>query len=136
MAFVHWPLYFLIDETVVEADICGILGCIAVVDGAAAGPVDRGQTHGAGFAAGVDIAVRELEGVKLPACLADGNDLGVGGGVVVCGDAVGCARDDLAAFDDDGAKGPSSTAGDVVCGETDGLTHEPGIGLQTAHLSR
>jgi hypothetical protein len=37
--------------------------------------------------------------------LAEGDDLGVGGGVVVAEDAVLAAGDDLATMDDDGADG-------------------------------
>lgn len=114
----------LVDEVVVETDRGGVGAGVAVEDGGDAGPVDRGEAHGAGLAAGVEFAVGELERVERAAGFADGGDLGVGGGVVGGGDAVVAAGDDLAAADDDAAEGAAAAGAHAFVGEADRFTHK------------
>ena len=94
----------VVEEGVVEAGGGGIGGGVAVEDGVAARPVERGEAHGAGLATGVDLAAGELEGAERRAGGADGDDLGVGGGVVGGGDQVDAGGDDLAVAHDDRAE--------------------------------
>ncbi len=49
----------IVEKGVVEAGRGSIRSGVAVVDGVAARPVDGGEAHGAGFAAGVDLAAGE-----------------------------------------------------------------------------
>ena len=69
---------------------------------------DGGRTHGAGFERDVEgaalvVFVQQAIVFEGAASLAEGDDLGVGGGVVVAEDAVLAMGDDLALVDDDGA---------------------------------
>ena len=68
-----------------------------------AGVEDRSGAHGAGFEGDVEGAVFEAVVVEVEAGLAEGDDLGVGSGIVVAEDSVLAAADDLVLMDDDGA---------------------------------
>ena len=81
MALGPRQLQFLVKELVVEADIPGVFGSIGKINFLDPGPVDGGETHGAGFATGVDFASHEVEGVELECCLSDGHDLRMGCGI-------------------------------------------------------
>jgi len=76
---------------------------------------DGAGAHGAGFEGDVEgaafvVFVAEAIVFQGAAGLAEGYDLGVGGGVVIAEDAVLAADDDLAAMDDDCADGDFSPA--------------------------
>jgi hypothetical protein len=114
----------VVEEGVVEAGGCGVGSGVAVVDGAEARPVDGGEAHGAGLAAGVDLTAGEGEGVELRAGTADGYDLRVGGWVVAGGDEVGADGHDVAVSHDDRAEWASAAGEDVLGGQVDGLLHE------------
>ena len=96
----------LIQEGVVEAGGGCVRGGVAIEDGVAARPVERGEAHRAGFAAGVDVAAVKLEAAESLAGGADGDDLGVGGGVVGCGDLIDAGGDDLPPWTTTAPKGP------------------------------
>lgn len=96
---------FAVDEAIVEAGGRGLLLGVGEVDAIEASPVDGAETHGAGLATGVEFGAGELEGVEVAAGFADGEDFGVGGGVVGASDGVGGFGDDDAVFDDDRAEG-------------------------------
>ena len=82
------------------------LGVVGGVDKAGDARMEDGSgTHGAGFERDVEGAVCEAVVAKMKAGLAEGDDLGVGGGVTVSEDAVLAATDDLVSVDDDGAYG-------------------------------
>jgi hypothetical protein len=66
---------------------------------------DRSGAHGAGFECDVEGAVFEAVVAEIEAGLAEGDDLGVSGGVVVAEDTVLTAADDFVLMDDDGAYG-------------------------------
>ena len=67
-------------------------------------PVYGGEAHGAGFAAGIDFAACEREGIKICAGIANGFDFRMGGRIVGRGDAVPSAPDNFTAFDYHGAE--------------------------------
>ena len=52
---------FLIDEVVVKINPLGVFAGVAVIDLREARPVDRGKTHRARLATGVEFAVVELK---------------------------------------------------------------------------
>ena len=79
-------------------------------------------------------AVRQVEGAQLATGFADGVDLGMGGGVVVEGDAVGSAGDDFTIFHDDGAK-RASTIFHTLVGQPNGLAHKDFILFSDFHDS-
>ena len=85
------------------------IGC-GVDEAGDAGVEDGAGTHGAGFESDVEgaafvIFVQQTVIFEGAAGVAEGDDFGVGGGVVVAEDAVLAAGDDLALVDDDGADG-------------------------------
>jgi len=114
---------FFVDEIVVEVDGSGIGLGVAVIDAFQMGPVNGTEAHRAGLTRGIYHAVGEVEGSQLAAGLPDGIHLGMGGGVVVDGDAVGAASNDFAIFDDDGTE-RSSAIPDALIGQANGLTHK------------
>ena len=115
---------FAIEECIVEVG-AGCVGTgIAKPDAIDVRPVDGGQAHGAGFAAGVDFRALEAEDAELLAGSADGADFAVGGGVVVAGDAVGSFADDGSVTDDYGTERSAAAAADIFSGESDGSAHE------------
>ena len=81
MPFGSRHLQFLVKKLVVEANIPGIFSGIGEINFLDSRPVDGGETHGTGFATGVDFASRKMEGVELECRLSDGHDLCMGGGV-------------------------------------------------------
>ena len=121
-AFFDMLFQFLVDEVVGEVDGGSILFRVAVVDALDMRPIDGAQTHGARLAGGIDDAVRKVEGAQFAACLADGVHLGMGGGVVVAGDAVRAAGDNFSVLHDDGPEG-TATIFHTFVGEADGLAH-------------
>ena len=116
------------DELIREADSGGVGGARAVVIAGDPGPVDCGQAHGAGFAAGVKLAVAQVKCAKLLTSLADGDDLRVGRRIIRRCNAVVAVADDLAVFDDDRAEGATVAGGDAIDREANGLVHEGGLG--------
>jgi hypothetical protein len=66
---------------------------------------DGSGAHGAGFEGGVEGAVFEAVVFKREAGFAEGDDLGVSGGIGVTEDSVLAAADDLVFADDDRAYG-------------------------------
>ena len=66
-----------------------------------AGVEDGSGAHGTGFEGDVEGAVVEAVVAEVKASLAEGYDLGMGGGVVVAEDPVLAAGDDLVVVDDD-----------------------------------
>ena len=119
----------VVEEGVVEACVGGIGLGSAEEDGLTARPVDGGEAHGARLAACVDGAALKLEVAEFLTGGADREDLGVGGRVVILGDAIDGGGDDLACAHDDGSEG-SPTAGDDVLGrQVDGHLHVVRVAL-------
>ena len=78
------------------------LGVVGGVDEASdAGVKDGSGTHGAGLERGVKGAAFEAVVGEVTACFAEGDDLGVGGGVGVAENAVLASADDLSCMNDD-----------------------------------
>jgi len=88
------------------------------------GPIDRAQTHRAGFTGGVDLAIPQRKRLQSGASFADGDDLGVRGGIVRDRDAIDALSDDVSVFDDDGAERATLTGKNVIEGELNGASHE------------
>jgi hypothetical protein len=101
---------FVVNEGVVESRGGGIACAAGVENARGSGPVDRTQTHRTRFAGGVEVAAVELEGGELRAGGADGDDFGVGGGVVGGGDAVDAFDEDFFIADDEGGEGAAAVA--------------------------
>jgi hypothetical protein len=119
---------FAVEEGVVEGGAGRVGAGVAVPDAIHAGPVDGREAHGAGLTTGIDFAAFERESGQGLAGGADGADFGVGGGIVLLGDAVGCFADEDAGADNDGAEGSALAGADVFRGERDGATHEFRVG--------
>ena len=128
-----WASEFGIDEGVVEASAGGIGGSGGVEDASGTSPVDGAEAHGARLASAVEIATGKLEIAQDVAGLADGDDFGVGGGIVGGGDAVGTFSDDAVAFDDESGERAAAAGTDVFDGECDGATHEAVGGGRRGH---
>lgn len=95
---------FLVDKVVIKPRISCILFGAGIEDSSWSCPKNRTQTHGAGFAGGVDFTSLELEVIQIFAGFTDGDDFCVGGGVVGFQNHVGALTDDLSVFDDHTAK--------------------------------
>ncbi len=89
------------------------VGC-GVDEAGDAGVEDGSGAHGAGFEGGVEGAVFEAVVAEVKAGLAEGYDLGVGGGIAVAEDSVLAAADDLVFVDDDCAYGDLAVSFGVV----------------------
>ena len=100
--------YLVVDELVAEIDVVGIGGGVAVVDFLYPAPVDGAEAHRTRFARRVDDAVVEFECTELAAGGTDGGHLGMGGGVVVRGDAVDTSSDHRALAHYDSAEGTAA----------------------------
>ena len=68
------------------------------------GPVTGGHAHGAGFATGIERAVVEVMAAECLAGVADGNNLGMRGGIIVECDLIMAFGNDAAIFYYDGTK--------------------------------
>ena len=95
-----------------------------VIDGCGPGPVNRSETHGAGFATGIKLASGELVCAEERAGAADGDYFGVGRRIVAGGDKINAFRDDAAVAHDDGSERTAGSAACVFHRETDGVLHE------------
>ena len=122
-AFFDMLFQFLVNEVIGEVDGGGILFRVAVIDALDMRPIDGAEAHRAGLAGGIDDTVREVEGAQFATGLADGVHFGMGGGVVVAGDAVRAASDDFAISHDDGPEG-TATVFHTLVGEADGFAHK------------
>ena len=87
----------------------------------------RREQHGAGFAAGVELAAGEREGAEGFACGADGVDFSVGGWIVGRGDGVGTFADDLFVAHNDRRERAAFAGDHVLGGEGDGASQEVSI---------
>src|SRR5689334_23125630 len=92
---------FAVDEGVVEARGGGVGGSGGVENFGWARPIDGAEAHRTGFAGGEKLAVIELKRFEPLAGFTNGNDFGVGGGVVRGSDAVGAGGDESAILGDD-----------------------------------
>lgn len=119
---------FAVEERVVEAGARGIGGAGAVEDGVEAGPVGRGQTHGARLTTGIELAARERECVQRLASGANCVDFAVGCGIAASGDRVHAFSDDLSIAYDERGKGPSGARRGVLHGKFNGAAKKRGVG--------
>ena len=126
---------FLVDKVISKIDVTGVLLRVAIIHTAQVSPIDGAEAHGAGLARSVDDAVGEVEGAQFSAGLADGIDFSVGSRIVVEGDAVGAAGDDLTVFDDDGSKRAAAVPHALV-GQADGFSHKGFIFRCNSHHCR
>ena len=101
---------FVVDKLVGEVDVGGVFFAVAVDNAVDASPIDGAEAHGAGFARAIDGGAAEGEGVLLGAGLAYGHHFGVGGGVVVEGDAVFACGYNLSIAHYHSAKGAAAFA--------------------------
>jgi MoxR-like ATPase len=112
-------------------------GCVGLSGGEPdlieAGPEDGAEAHGAGLATGVDFAAGEVVVLQGGGGVADGGDLGVGGGVKGGRDEIDAFGEELSVADDDGAEGPAA-GGDVGGGERDGAAEPVGGAGGVGHL--
>ena len=123
-ALFGWERHLLVDRIVVKADMRGVLAVVAKKDRRNSRPKNRGQTHGAGLATGVEDTIAEPKGEKFAARVADRGDLGVRGGIVGGGDEVLAPADDFILSHDDTTEGAAPALGRAVVGQPDGFTHE------------
>ena len=120
----HRDSELLINEVIVEVNVSRVLTRVGEEDAVGAGPVDGGEAHRAGLAAGVDGAPSQLKGLKRRAGVADGDNLGVGSGIIVAKDRVDASGDDLVIANNNAAEGATEASAHVVEGEVDGLAHK------------
>lgn len=113
----------LVDERVVEIDARGIGFGVAVENFRNVSPVYCAEAHGAWFARRVYHGAGEVERTLVARGVADGVDLGMGGGVVVSGNTIYATANDLTVFHHNCAKGTSAVC-DVGRCHGDGFAHE------------
>ena len=89
MAVFYLSTNLLINELVVEADLCRILSVVGIIDSVEVRPIDGTQAHRTRFARGINLAPLQVECLQGTSCLTNGIHLGMGGRVVVDGDAIG-----------------------------------------------
>jgi hypothetical protein len=107
---------------------CAGLGIGGSANEAAEAGVDHGAgAHGAGFEGDIEAAVEEAVVADGGGGGAEGDHLGVGGGVAVAEDAILAAREDFAVADDDGADGDFAGVGGGA-GFSEGLAHKFFVG--------
>ena len=114
----------VIDEGVVKPDFGRIGSEITEMNLPEVGPIDRAQTHRAGFTGGVDLAIPQRKRLQSGASFADGDNFGVRGGIVRDRDSIDALRNDVAVFDDDGAERATLTGKNVIERELNGASHE------------
>ena len=114
----------MVKELVVEADIPGVFSGIGEINFLDPGPVDGGETHGTGFATGVDFASYKVEGVELECRLSDSPDLRMGCGVLAGDYLIIPFRNNSSILDDDRTEWASSSRPHMNPGELYGPAHE------------
>ena len=117
----------MVDEVVRESGGGGFLSCTAEVEPREVGPVDGGEAHRAGLAAGVEVAAGEMKVAQLPAGVANGHDFGMSRRIVRRSDAVAAAPDDVAPLNDYRSKRAALPCRDAVDRQPNGLSHERGL---------
>ncbi len=100
---------FVIDEGVVEASLGGVVAIAGKIESGNSCPVNCAQTHGAGFAAGIEFAASQLIGAQSLAGGTYGNHFGVGAGVIRCGDNIDAGCHKLAVFHHNSSEGAAAT---------------------------
>lgn len=86
-------------------------------------PIDGPQTHGARFARRVNVAAAEVESAQFGASIANGLHLGMGGRVVLQGNAVDAFGHNFAVARYDGTKGAAPLF-HVFDGQSYGAPHQ------------
>ena len=124
MPFGSRHLQFLVKKLVVEANIPGVFGGIGEINFFDSGPVDGGETHGAGFATGIDFASHEVESVQLECRLSDGHDLRMGCGILAGEYLIIPLRNNSSIFDDNRTEWASCSRPHMNPGEFYGSAHE------------
>ena len=109
-ALVGWNGELAIDEGIVEAGGRGVSGRGGEGDLGRASPVNGTKAHWAGFAGGEQFTVIELKGFETFAGFADGDDFGMGGGVVGGRDAVDTCGNEGAILCNDGRERAAAIA--------------------------
>ena len=118
-----WRGDFVVDQVVVEINPLRVLAGVAVINFLEARPVDRGQTHRARLATGVEFAIVEMEIFQPLAGVTDGHHLCVRRGIVGGSDLIPAAPDDLSFADDHSAERPAVIAAHLDPREPDCFVH-------------
>lgn len=122
-ALIRRERQFGVNEFVVEAVFGGVAARAGVEVSREARPIDGAEAHGAGFAAGVELAAGELEIAERVTGSADGGDFGVRGGIVGGRDEIDSGGEDAGVLYNDGAEGTAAAGVHVVDGKLDSLAH-------------
>ena len=123
MAVFYLSTNLLINELVVEADLCRILSVVGIIDSVEVRPIDGTQAHRTRFARGINLAPLQVECLQGTSCLTNGIHLGMGGRVVVDGDAIGSLSHDDSVLGDDCPERTTSIL-HTILGERNGSTHQ------------
>src|SRR6185437_579971 len=115
--------YLFIEERVIKSRSSSIRCRIAVEDGVAARPVERGQAHGAGLATGVNGAAGELKAVQRLARRADRSHFRMRRRIIHRSHLIGASGDNLAVTHHHAAEWSPATR-DVFRCEGDRPPHE------------
>src|ERR1700749_3892487 len=82
LSFLSGHIDLVIDHRIIETGIGSFVTGAGIDHPSRPGPVDRPETHGAGFAGSIEVAVGELIIPEGFAGIADGHDFGMGRGII------------------------------------------------------
>jgi hypothetical protein len=119
-----WLRQFPANQFVVKLDPRRVPPRIAVVDFTQACPINRGQTHRAWFAACVNLAFIQAKGFKFPARGSNRHDFRMRRGVILGGDLIPSAGDDLFFVNDHGAKRAAAIGTHLGKRQPNGFPHK------------
>lgn len=117
-------LQFVVQESIVKSDFSSILGGIGEINPRKVSPIDCAETHGTGFAGGIELAILQVKYAQIRAGLPDGEHLRMSGRIIGRSDSIHALGDDLAVSYDYRPKRPASSRIDTVDGELNGSCHE------------
>lgn len=118
------PAELGVEEGIVEAGAGGVGSRATEVDRFKTCPVGRGQAHGAGLAAGIELAAGKRKRAERLAGSSDRIDLAVGGWIVGLGDRIRAFSDDSSIAYDDRGEGSAFAGNHILRGERDGAPKE------------
>ena len=113
----------LVNKIVVEADSGGVLSGRSKINAIEPRPVDRGETHRAGLATGVENAAAQLEAFQIAAGVADRGDFGVRGGIEKTRHLVPAAANNFAVAHNDRAERSAAVFAHAGAREVDRFAH-------------
>ena len=121
---VQRELQFIVNKSVIEARGGGVSSSAGVEDSSGSRPIDCAEAHGARLASSVEIAAGELKIAEDVAGFANGDDFGMGRGVVCGGDTICAFGDDAAVLYNDSSERPSPASADILEAKRDSAAHE------------